>query len=137
MGVKVIKSNIYPPAASTTAWAAAVSHSLVGPKRGYKSILPSATMHDFKELPKNMISWAGSCARNAEKSADNLCEWLAAMRNISCSRRKAQLIGIESPSSSLRQNAPKLRTPNTTNPLLGHIPHREQGLLLVSARYLL
>ena len=40
-----------PPAASTTAWAAAMSQHEVGPNRGYRSAEPSATMHALRDEP--------------------------------------------------------------------------------------
>src|ERR1043165_3666646 len=47
----VSQFNTFPPAISITACPAAVSHSMVGPKRGYTSAFPSATKQNFSELP--------------------------------------------------------------------------------------
>ena len=43
--------NRFLPANFAIACPAAVSHSIVGPNRGYTSATPSATKHIFKELP--------------------------------------------------------------------------------------
>ncbi|MNY61365.1 hypothetical protein D3C86_1980390 [compost metagenome] len=49
---RVPSAVVMPPfAASRMAWAAATSHSHVGPKRGYKSAAPSATRQNLIELP--------------------------------------------------------------------------------------
>ena len=53
-GSPVLKSSNLAPAISATACPAAVSHSQVGPRRGYISALPSATRQILSELPAEM-----------------------------------------------------------------------------------
>src|SRR3569833_3758414 len=44
-------ANTLPPAATSTACPAAVSHSIVGPRRGYRSAWPAATRQNFNDEP--------------------------------------------------------------------------------------
>src|ERR1700741_4410584 len=65
-----------PPAAASTAWPAAMSHSMVRPRRGYKSASPVATRHSFNDEPaeirlatlyleRNSSVFASRCEREA------------------------------------------------------------------------
>src|SRR4030066_1545418 len=73
------RSVTRPPADSTTHCAAAVSHSEVGPRRGYTSAAPSATRHSLSELPRLAVSYPPSralrLARNLS-TASPRCERL-------------------------------------------------------------
>lgn len=61
--MRVCASSMFRPAYSATAWAAAVSHSMVGPKRGYMSAVPSATRHILSEDPQDRVVRSGCCCR--------------------------------------------------------------------------
>jgi len=63
-----------PPEASTTACAAAVSHSIVGAIRGYTSALPSATRQSFSELPLDTSSTRprGLFSKNCTQTKKNV-----------------------------------------------------------------
>src|SRR6201999_4146780 len=50
------RSVTQPPAASSTAWPAAVSHSIVGARRGYTSASPSATAQNLSDDPEGLSS---------------------------------------------------------------------------------
>ena len=58
-------SSTAPPAPSSTHWPAAVSHSLVGPKRGYTSSRPSASVQNFSDEPRPSGSTSPMRAMNA------------------------------------------------------------------------
>src|SRR5690606_4650884 len=73
-------STSSPPAPSRIACPAAVSHSLVGPKRGYTSSLPSASQQNLSEEPSATGSITPRRSIKAPVRASR-CERLAATRS--------------------------------------------------------
>ncbi len=68
-------SQSFLPAAFAIACPAAVSHSMVGPKRGYSLATPSATIHIFSELPFERIL---TCPNSFSRISKNFwVAWLA------------------------------------------------------------
>ena len=105
-----------PPAPSRIAWPAAVSHSLVGPNRGYTSIRPSASQQNFSDDP----SATGSIAPILSISAavrPSRCDRLAATRSgpSACGRPACNARSL-APS---RIHAPPPGAPNHSVPVTG------------------
>src|SRR6516164_5157681 len=94
-----------PPAASSTACAAAVSHSLVGPRRGYTSAAPSATRQNFSELPIATSSCAPLRSRNASSESPR-CERLPTMRSGTAERAATRIGSGGSPARSRQAPSP-------------------------------
>src|SRR6516164_4807710 len=94
-----------PPAASSTACAAAVSHSLVGPRRGYTSAAPSATRQNFSELPIATSSCAPLRSRNASSESPR-CERLPMIRSGTAERAATRIRSGGSPARSRQAPSP-------------------------------
>src|SRR5882762_3126803 len=69
-------AHTLPPAAASTAWPAAVSHSIVLPSRGYRSASPAATRQNLSDDPAFADAATVRPARNASSASASPCERL-------------------------------------------------------------
>src|SRR5690606_20924471 len=100
---------------SRIAWPAAVSHSLVGPKRGYTSIPPSAMRQNFSDEPRPTVSTSPMRAISVSVRGPR-CERLAATCSGAAAGRRT--CSACSPCSS-RRNAPWPGAPCHSTPVTG------------------
>src|SRR5581483_7259092 len=105
-----------PPAATNTACPAAVSHSIVGPRRGYRSASPAATRQNFKEEPTETRSATRYCSRYVSVSGVEWDRETTTLKPASGTRRTLMTTRGEVP---LAPGACRLRParPSATSPM--------------------
>ena len=79
-----LKVLILPPASLTIMCPAAISHSDVGPNRGYISALPSAIKQNFNELPAWTISAPGYLSLTQSSNIELEWDLLPIIRTLLC-----------------------------------------------------
>ncbi len=122
------------PAASSTAWGAAVSHSMVRAKRGYMSAAPSATRHTLMADPRwvtgrdfhaaeviaqaRVVVVVAGCEHDEAGFRRQAGADLAAAAGVPASRRRRRRCRRTSPAVAGTQTMPRTGSPSRTRPIL-------------------